>query len=360
MPTYAIYLRPKSSVAAWLSSDTIFGAICWAIRLLEGSQALTRWLDRCQSETPEWFVSSAFPFFDRNPPLHFLPKPLTLNPDAETVAESAADDKNRLLKAREGAKTISKATFVSENLFAKAVKGELTAKSLLEQVLDGKVIAISDCLMAEEEQPSEMSTRLWTTVDTQHTAVDRVLASAAEGLLYFDTEHFFNTRVGLFFLLRCPDDFPIEPICRFLKHDGLGGNRSVGKGHFDLTAKVVDDWLTKLEGKSHDVGSEKPPSKTLAAVLLSQCVPKEGEFEPEKSLYHLVSKRPKFESAFGQPNRIYKGIVRFIAEGSVLVPKQFKSAFGQLVKVGDQTDFDGVSHPVYHNGIGFALRMVMP
>jgi hypothetical protein len=44
----------------------------------------------------------------------------------------------------------------------------------------------------------------------------------------------------------------------------------------------------------------------------------------------------------------------------MLCPNQFKDAYGQLVKVGDSQDWDGTPHPVFHNGISFPLRVVMP
>jgi CRISPR type III-A-associated RAMP protein Csm4 len=287
------------------------------------------------------------------------------------------------------AKELSKANFLSETLFSQAAKGELTAKKLLEQVMSKQVEKHSGCLMTNEEAEKIASTieqaleklrkgeakkkeakkedakeestekedkgerkrrlRLWATMDTQHTAVDRVLTSAAEGLLYFDTEHFFAPSVGLYFLLRCPDDFPIEAVLRFLNHSGVGGNRTIGKGHFEWSAERAEQWLEQLEAKNGD-----------AVILLSRCMPKPNEFDWQKSVYRTTSRRPKFESAYGQPMRVHKGIVRQLVEGSVLCPNQFKDAYGQLVKVGDSQDWDGTPHPVFHNGIGFPLRMVMP
>lgn len=66
-----------------------------------------------------------------------------------------------------------------------------------------------------EERERKRRLRLWATTDTQHTAVDRVLTSAAEGLLYFDTEHFFAPKVGLYFCFVAPTISPSERFCSF-------------------------------------------------------------------------------------------------------------------------------------------------
>lgn len=347
MLTRLVYLRPKSSVAAWLSSDTIFGAIFWTLRHLYGIEEVKNWLRICQGNQPQIAVSSAFPFIDTEPPIHFLPKPLSLNPTAEIVGRWRTD-RAKLLKAMEFAKKVSKANFVSEKIFAQAAKGELKAENLLEGAMDEQFSIRGDCLFSTEEA-TKVPNQIWVTTDTQHTAIDRVLASAAEGMLYFDNEHFFAPKVGLYFLLRCPDDFPVEAILRFLNHSGIGGNRSVGKGHFEWNAEPAEDWLAKVEAQNGD-----------GVVLLSRCIPKPNEFEWQKSLYWLASRRPKFESAYGLPKRVYKGIVRQILEGSVLCPLQIQPSYGQLVKVGEIQDWDGVDFPVYHNGIGFPVRVVMP
>jgi CRISPR type III-A-associated RAMP protein Csm4 len=388
MAVWLVSLRPRSSLAGWLSSDTLFGALFWALRQLEGASKVQSWLQCCQQEPPQIAMSSAFPFVDADNPIRFLPKPLTLNPTAQIVAKWQSDRKE-FLNAMELAKELSKANFLSETLFSQAAKGELTAEKLLEQVMSKQVEKHSGCLMTSEEAEKIASTieqaleklrkgkakkkeakkedakeestekedkgerkrrlRLWATMDTQHTAVDRVLTSAAEGLLYFDTEHFFAPSVGLYFLLRCPDDFPIEAVLRFLNHSGVGGNKVVGKGHFEWSAERAEQWLEQIEVKNGD-----------AVILLSRCMPKSNEFDWQKSVYRMTSRRPKFESAYGQPMRVHKGIVRQLVEGSVLCPNQFKDAYGQLVKVGDSQDWDGTPHPVFHNGIGFPLRMVMP
>lgn len=375
MAVWIVSLRPKSSVAAWLSSDTLFGALFWALKQLEGELGVQSWLRRCQNDSPQIAISSAFPFVETDEPIRFLPKPLTLNPTADVVA-CWKSDRKKFLDALKAAKDVSKANFLSETLFALAARGELRAKELLEQVMNKQVERHSGCLMLREEAERIASAiekghrkreraepkrdereererkrrlRLWATTDTQHTAVDRVLTSAAEGLLYFDTEHFFAPKVGLYFLLRCPDDFPVRAILQFLSHSGVGGNRTVGKGHFEWDAKPAGQWLAQVEAQNPN-----------AVVLLSRCTPKPNEFEWQKSVYRVTSRRPKFESAYGQPMRVYKGIIRQLVEGSVLCPKQFKDAYGQLVNVGDAKDWDGKQHPVFHNGIGFPLQVVMP
>lgn len=163
------------------------------------------------------------------------------------------------------AKAISKCVYISETLFASSAKGELKESDLLEKVLDGE-IEIRDGFILTKSEANLLPKRLWSTTDIQHTVIDRVLTSAAEGLLYFDTEHFFGNRVGLF--LRCPEDFPIDSVVRFWEHDGLVGNRSVSEGHFELRKQPADDWLAQLQ-----------PGEGNAVVLLSNCTLRGGEFD---------------------------------------------------------------------------------
>jgi len=130
MAVWIVSLRPKSSVAAWLSSDTLFGALFWALKqlegeLLEGEWRVQSWLQRCQNDSPQIAISSAFPFVETDEPIRFLPKPLTLNPTADVVA-CWKSDRKKFLDALKAAKDVSKANFLSETLFALAARGELS------------------------------------------------------------------------------------------------------------------------------------------------------------------------------------------------------------------------------------------
>ncbi len=336
-----------------LTSETLFGALCWALRRLDGAEALDRWLQRCCTQLPELALSSPLPFVDGDLPLHFFPVPLSLLPTSQTVAQVAGNDRQQLIAAIAAAKKISKAAYLSETLLKQAAKGDLTPEALLEQVLREQIVIVSGCLLTVSDVeclPKLKSTKqeqpLWETIDALHTAVDRVAMGAAEGSLFYDTERFFAPKVGLFVLIRCPEDFPLTAVVRLWAHEAFGGNRSVGKGHLvPDNPEPADTWLTQLEAPDGN-----------AVLLLSRCVPREGEFEWQQSFYRLVTRRPKFESAFGQPDRVYKGIFRFVAEGAVLVPTKPQPAYGQLLCIGTQTDYNGIVHSVYHNGIGFPLR----
>jgi CRISPR type III-A-associated RAMP protein Csm4 len=157
MAVWLVSLRPRSSLAGWLSSDTLFGALFWALRQLEGASKVQSWLQRCQDEPPQIAISSAFPFVDADKPIRFLPKPLTLNPTAQIVAKWQSDRKE-FLNAMELAKELSKANFLSETLFSQAAKGELAAEKLLKQVMSKQVEKHSGCLMTDEEAEKIAST----------------------------------------------------------------------------------------------------------------------------------------------------------------------------------------------------------
>ncbi|MBL8149871.1 MAG: hypothetical protein JNN15_08080, partial [Blastocatellia bacterium] len=90
-----VYLLPKSPFTKSAPrSDTLFGAICWAIRLLYGQQKLVDIIEKfdaaIESARPlPFLLTSCFPYFqDKQGKIHFLPKPL-LPLDCKTTSTTA-------------------------------------------------------------------------------------------------------------------------------------------------------------------------------------------------------------------------------------------------------------------------------
>jgi len=313
-----VYLHPLSSISTWPGSDTIFGAVCWALRTIYGTDELMRWLDRLSSDDPPFIPSSAFPFARSNgKTIRFLPKPLSLLPRNGG-------------EMRDAIKTLKRTNFISEGMVSRMPE----INELPSLLTKGDIVISGDCMMWREERPEG---EIYTRKIVQHTSVDRMALSGAEGLLFYEEQISFSSGSGLYFLARVSRGFPLEPAMRYLEHTGIGGNRSVGKGHYRI-----------------EISDIKPPEQESAGkgkvMLLSRCIPRPDEFdwEDETSGYKIITLRPKMESKFtrtGQP--LYKGIIRTLAEGSVMKPTLPKPFYGRLVPTVER---------ILHNGLSLAMR----
>ena len=146
MRTYAVYLWPRGGLASEIGSDTLFGAVCWAIRILgldDVGDILTRF------DPPRFAFSSTFLAYRvQEQIVRFYPRPawLTLTP-AEMDRLAAAENRQRPgsdLKAVklglvDRAKSLGKAVMLSEELFGMAASGAMDATRLMSlAVAQGK------------------------------------------------------------------------------------------------------------------------------------------------------------------------------------------------------------------------------
>lgn len=94
MQSWRFRIRPLSAFATPLRGDTLFGQLCWALRLASGEEALVRQLEGYTQGAPFCVLSDAFP-------AGYLPRPqlplFALSADTEdTVLEKRKQYKNRL------------------------------------------------------------------------------------------------------------------------------------------------------------------------------------------------------------------------------------------------------------------------
>ncbi len=315
-----VYLHPLSPISTWPRSDTIFGAVCWALRALYGTDGLMGWLDRFSSDDPPFIPSSAFPFTRSDgKTIRFLPKPLSLLPQGDGGMEE-----------KDAIKILKRASFISEGMLR-----EMPETNELPSLLTkGDIVISGECMMWRRERAKG---EIYSRRIVRHTSVDRVMLSGAEGLLFYEEQISFSSGSGLYFMAKVSQDFPLEPAMRYLEHTGIGGNRSVGKGHYRIEISEIESPEQESMGEGR-------------VMLLSRCIPHPDEFdwEDEGSAYRVITLRPKLESKFtraGQP--LYKGIIRALAEGSVLKPIHPKPFYGRLVPAVDR---------ILHNGLSLAMR----
>lgn len=361
MQTYTVYLRPKSSFVTWPSSDTIFGALCWAIWHLYGKDILEDSLKKWKLK-PEFILSSAFPCVirERNY-VRFFPKPLLSDLTSDDVNNFALkQSKNKdpkslefkieVVKVVEKAKELKKACYVSEEIFGKIVRGEANTKKLYEVLkqrgtVPDDIEKIGNVLITAEERekidPHRELNAIFYEADVMRNQIDRVAGTTVEGLLFLNKEiSLHRTYGGLWFLVKTDDFEFLKPLFRYLEDTGIGGERTSGKGHFEIT------W----DEKPYQLPESKNPD---SFIILSRWFPAENErsFNNGFASWNLLNLRPKRETMYPVGgDRILKDLLRVFSEGSIFPLKEKKEYYGKLVPAGDMGTYS-----VYHNGIAMPV-----
>lgn len=358
MNTYAVYLKPKGSFVSPIHSDTLFGGICWAIRVIYGARPLEEMLAAFNGH-PKFVLSSAFPYLRHGDQLvRFFPKPQLpdlksgiveelANEKAKTDDTSSLAFKRAVLTVVEKLKSLKNASYVSERLFREIVLGQTDMKELHNR-LKGQGSASQDIemlgnvliTMGEREpiDPDGEVKVLLREADVQRNQIDRVAGSTVEGLLFFDKQTFLRRDItGLWFVLRTDELDFLKPALRYLEDTGIGGERTVGKGHFEIPLGEIEQ-ISLPEADT--------PNSYIA---LSRYLPRDREcdFTGRPLSYTVVNFRGKHESRFPVPDQpIYKELVRVFAEGSVFPLRERKAFYGKIEKVGNLAD-----RIVWQNGV---------
>lgn len=367
METYAVYLWPRGSLASEVESDTLFGAVCWAIRILGLADlgALLLGFD----DQPRFAFSSTFPVYRQDNSesatlVRFYPRPLLLTLTPEQVEKLAKEERGqqslKAAKAKviEKAKHLDKKVYLSEALFAEAIQGRLGTEELFRRFVarghrSQDIEAVGDALITYDERRSQQRRGvLEKFVDShpvQHNQIDRVAGATVEGLLFFEQETFFRPGGGLWCVLCAePDDVErlIRPAFRYLEDTGLGANRTAGKGHFDIEI-----------AESLQLPQAEEPN---ALITLSRYLPRPEEWSPdgEPLAYRLLNLWPKREQKFAQPAPgqhtppVRKRRIRMFAPGSVFPLTERRSLYGRLAEV---VSAEEGGHPVWQSGLAIPV-----
>ncbi|HOK79946.1 MAG TPA: type III-A CRISPR-associated RAMP protein Csm4 [bacterium] len=251
----------RESTDIIIHSDTLFSAFCNAFSLLYGADALETLLDRFRSNKIPFLISSTFPYLGNN--LYF---PVPFNKFSVK-------------------KDLKKIQYVEKSQFEKLLLG----KSLEDVIADKSSIP---------EIPLH-------TANTPRLAINRFNNSPGENFFFF-AELFFPADSGLFFLV----DFKetgftktFNAVLQLLSHEGIGGDRTAGKGHFRIES------ISELE--------IHVPENLNGNVLLSLYYPKKDEFNLlENGYYDIIERKGYIYSSIGKNLR--RKTVRMIVEGSVI------------------------------------------
>jgi CRISPR-associated protein Csm4 len=370
--TFAAYLWPHHAVSssAAISSDTLFGAVCWAVRILE-IEDVGRLLE--DFIPPRFAFSAPFPVLRRsNGYVRFYPKPLTFAHtsdhieelvDRQQVRDRSIPRKAIKKEVLSRVKQISKVSCLSEKIFHDITSGklgpaQLHQRSVYEGTLEADIEMLGTKLITYGERRAYEETSLSLSGSSrqaavQHNHIDRASGSAAEGLLFYTQETFFDDGVGLWFLVRAEQkdmDDLILPALRYLSDTGLGADRTTGKGHFNF--EITEAPQAAAVGDKAD-----------GWVSLSRYLPAEDEWKAEDRplAYNLANLLPKREKRHSYMNTetaepTYKNRVRMYEPGSVFPMHTSKDIYGRLALVVPSTE---QGWPIYQSGLALGMPLVV-
>ncbi len=285
----------------FIHSDTLFSAFLNAFLLLFGEEELKDLINRFEDNNPDFLISSAFPYWqDRL----FFPV-----------------SKNQIPTE----KKVKKIQFIEKEGFEQLLKGKKLATVLNE--LKPKTIP-------QEEEPRYP----WNLDNVPRVGLSRLDNHPGERFFYFGEVN-YKEDAGFFFLIRYLNEGfknKFEATMNLLADEGIGGDRSSGKGFFEYpTFKEIEIEV---------------PDNAEGVITLSLYYPKdESEIEGFKNgFYDLLERKGYIYSPYCKNLR--RKSVRMFSEGSVF-PK-LPERQGRLVSV--KPDIFTL-HQVYRYGYLFSL-----
>jgi CRISPR-associated protein Csm4 len=273
MTIYRLTIRPLTSFRTPLQSDTIFGHLMWALRYLEGEDALLAFLDRYRTGEPPLLVSAGFPG-------DTLPVPVLPSTDENEEDEGDSGLADQTVKAM-----LRKA--LEDDRYLPLPQWHELAPALSAERLDD----------LREEARSQLR-RLRVTATRQaitRTAVDRMTGSAREGRLFVSEETFYvpQRTFDIWHKVLVKDDDMVKRLNQWwdwVRRNGFGRGKSSGHGAF----RIVGDGLTEAGG---DLSQVEEPN---GFVSLSAWIPRQSD--PTDVTYHTRVKRGKLGEAMAIPS----------------------------------------------------------
>lgn len=286
----------------YIPSDTLFSAFCHSYLLLFGKSELEIMLTNFYNCTPPFLISSCFPFSNST---FFLPVPK--NP--EHISHS------------EDYKKYKKVQYVEKSAFERLITN--TQSEI--QYTDNTVPSLD----------RDNTQKIYSINVLPRVSLSRLNNSPGENYFHFG-EVTFKENCGLYFLVDFKNDefkeLFFDAVLRLMQDEGIGGDRSVGKGIF--TYKKEENFAIEVNANAK------------WCVNLSLYSPKENEIDNLRDgYYELVERKGYIFSP--EIKSLRKKSAVFFKEGSIFPSKKI----GRLLNVTPETS----PHSVYQ--YGFALTL---
>jgi len=310
-------------------SDTLFGAICWAIRWIEGEPALLDLLTSVDAGDPPFLVTSAFPYAEaEGRRTLFLPRPL-LPPAPPGHAHTLPVSPKSLRRIR----------WVSTGLFDEILAGRMGMAGLAAGLQAGELHVFHGAIGRTGEI---LPRRLETEVDRN--GINRLSGAVEKGIL-------FTTRVeavqggGYYCVIRPRQAGIAERIAtafRLLADRGIGGDASVGRGHFHVAFGDGEPVSGHPDGEALVTLSLFHPSRDEMGHLAANW---------SRLCYVVEPRRGRLEQMYAPHRRIWKPVLLYLAEGSIFPPADDREIYGCAPIVLEEP------FRVRQNGFAFPVRM---
>ena len=327
-------------------ADTLFAALCHALRQLHGVATLGAFLATYgPGAEPALLVSSAFPYA----------RPTEDAPQTVRLFARPCEPPLGLVEDAGTRKAIKDIHWLSEGVLRTWIGGgDLAAAYAAGECVQGGSVWLTQAEAAALAPlaEGEEDLRLWSQGDVARVTVDRISSASA---VYQAGRVRFRPGGGLWFLGRWRDDWRERGLAalRALGDAGLGGERSAGHGQFELLVGEEEPWAVASPGERFLCLSHYYPTRDELPALLGDDV-----------AYELTLRRGWMSSpdwsepdAAGQPHSgsaLRRKAVRMFAEGSVLRrPTDAQNPW--LGALADVTPDSFRAHKVWRYGLALLL-----
>jgi CRISPR-associated protein Csm4 len=292
----------------FIKSDTLFSAICSAAGKFYGVKIAEAFL---QPEAV--IISSAFPFVKKE---LFFPKPLNYYP--------IIDDYDMI-------KEFKKVKFISKEYLEQILRGNSIESSFIK-----KEFILNGCWKTDKSNKYDLIFKI---NENPHIALDRVTNSTQ---IFYKTEVYFAKDAGLFFLADIKEELinKFETVLRFLGDEGIGADRTIGKGLFEVEEVKNFSFINNKTSNSFYLLSLYSPSKTEFISIL-----------PKESFYDFDIRK-----GWVSNNTLRRKSLRMFTEGSIIKMKSSLIPKGVINKALSKNDFpDDLKTDIFRSGQAISI-----
>ena len=328
-----VRIYPKTNIHTFLYSDTLWGNLIYAYRLVYGIEETSKLLEKFFTSEIPFKVSSIFPFeIVKNGVeeiIYYLPKPLM------NIKRREVNNPEEMTYMKE----FKKIRYVDKNIFEAFLKGEIDDNILFERFLGWKK-DLNENYKFKYKESLNPTYYLHNSIDRMNSST---LQAEGRGQLYWEEEFniFGNSLIesGIYFLIDGENTSLIEAPLRLLSDIGIGGNKSIGKGSFDF---IIEDFAFNQ------------PTNHNSYICLSLFQPNYSEMEilknENENMYYDITTR------FGKVSKDFnlqfqdKNPVTCFTEGSSFFVTQ--PLIGRLVPTAKYSE----NKDIYSNYLFFGVK----